>query len=276
MLEIPEAIVFSKQIEDLMVGKRIAKVIAGYSPHGFAFYSDTPETYESLLVGKIVDRAYAIAGQIEIVLSDVRLLFGDGATNRFLKADDKRPQKHQLYIEFDDGAGLVTTVQMYGMMYAFLDGTNDNFYYLVAKEKPSPLTGDFDESWFDSIRKDEKPNLSVKALLATEQRIPGLGNGGLQDILFNAGVNPQSRISAIGDEAFTDIFMSIKQTLGSMVSGGGRNTEKNLLGQPGGYRTILSAKTLADPCPKCGSAIQRKAYLGGNVYFCPVCQPLKK
>jgi len=27
-------------------------------------------------------------------------------------------------------------------------------------------------------------------------------------------------------------------------------------------------------CPVCGAAIVRQAYLGGNVYFCPVCQPL--
>jgi hypothetical protein len=32
----------------------------------------------------------------------------------------------------------------------------------------------------------EVKKLSLKALLATEQRIPGLGNGVLQDILFKA------------------------------------------------------------------------------------------
>ncbi|MFO7935831.1 MAG: zinc finger domain-containing protein [Bacteroidales bacterium] len=27
-------------------------------------------------------------------------------------------------------------------------------------------------------------------------------------------------------------------------------------------------------CPNCGDAIVKEAYMGGAVYFCPVCQPL--
>ena len=28
------------------------------------------------------------------------------------------------------------------------------------------------------------------------------------------------------------------------------------------------------PCPACGGSIIREAYMGGNVYFCPNCQPI--
>ena len=61
-----------------------------------------------------------------------------------------------------------------------------------------------------------------------------------------------------------------------MTRAGGRDTEKDLYGQAGGYRTILSRNTLDKPCPVCGGALIREAYLGGNIYFCPVCQPMKK
>ena len=47
-----------------------------------------------------------------------------------------------------------------------------------------------------------------------------------------------------------------------------------LYGDPAGYRTLLSKKTVKDPCPNCGGAIVKEAYLGGAVYFCPSCQPL--
>ena len=46
-------------------------------------------------------------------------------------------------------------------------------------------------------------------------------------------------------------------------------------GHAGGYGVKLSAKTLNHPCPRCGGTIERKAYMGGNVYYCPVCQPLR-
>ena len=51
--------------------------------------------------------------------------------------------------------------------------------------------------------------------------------------------------------------------------------ERDLFGKVGGYHTILLNKTLMYPCPAFGSGLKREAYLGGNIYFCPVCQPEK-
>ncbi|MDL2229908.1 hypothetical protein LJC14_06635 [Treponema sp. OttesenSCG-928-L16] len=165
---------------------------------------------------------------------------------------------------------------MYGGIWAFIEGRNDNPYYLAAKEKPNPLTDAFNESYFFKIAGNAKPSLSTKALLATEQRIPGLGNGTLQDILFNARINPKSKTASLSKAELKGLYISIKKTLAKMTAQGGRDTERNLFGDNGGYKTILSNKTLKDPCPVCGGVIVRQAYLGGNVYYCPVCQPLKK
>ena len=184
MLEIPESHTIAKQLNQTVAGKQIASVEANASPHGFAFYSGDPEGYPALLEGRTVERAEALAGQVEITLGDARLLFGDGANIRYYAAGEKLPAKHQLCVRFTDGSTLVCTIQMYGGIWAFLEGENDNFYYTVAKEKPNPLTGAFDRVYFDSLWDEIKPTLSVKGLLATEQRIPGLGNGTLQDILY--------------------------------------------------------------------------------------------
>jgi formamidopyrimidine-DNA glycosylase len=59
-----------------------------------------------------------------------------------------------------------------------------------------------------------------------------------------------------------------------MTESGGRDTEKDLYGNPGGYPTILSKNTFGNPCKKCGSKIVKEAYLGGSVYFCSGCQAL--
>ncbi|MPN41800.1 Formamidopyrimidine-DNA glycosylase [bioreactor metagenome] len=63
--------------------------------------------------------------------------------------------------------------------------------------------------------------LSVKALLATEQRIPGLGNGSLQDILFNARIHPKKKVTTLTDNEKEQLFYSIKATLQEMVDKGG-------------------------------------------------------
>ena len=274
MLEIPEALTIAAQIKETLSGRKIIKAEAAHSPHGFAFYFGDPQGYPALLEGKTISGAHANGGQVEIEAGDARITFHDGTAPRWYKAGSKVPPKHQLYLEFDDGGFIACTVQMYGGMMAFPEGANDNFYYLVGKEMPSPLSAAFDEAYFESIRDQVKPNTSVKALLATEQRIPGFGNGCLQDVLFTAGIHPQAKLSSLSDGQYAKLYESFKGILRAMADGGGRDTEKDLFGSPGGYVTILSSKTMGRLCPACGSTVLRKSYLGGNVYFCPTCQPL--
>lgn len=119
-------------------------------------------------------------------------------------------------------------------------------------------------------------SISAKAFLATEQRIPGLGNGVLQDILWNAGINPKTKLEKLGDNEIDEMYKCVRSTLLDMAANGGRDTEKDLFGCPGGYKTILSSNTYGKPCPKCGSDIIREAYMGGNIYYCPECQKVKK
>jgi formamidopyrimidine-DNA glycosylase len=116
----------------------------------------------------------------------------------------------------------------------------------------------------------------MKALLATEQRIPGLGNGVLQDILFNAGVHPKRKKSTLSDFQKAELFHCLKVTLKSMTDRGGRDTEKDLFGNLGGYKSVLSKNTYSVPCPNCGDTIIKEAYLGGTIYYCPACQPLSR
>jgi Formamidopyrimidine-DNA glycosylase len=110
--------------------------------------------------------------------------------------------------------------------------------------------------------------------LATEQRIPGLGNGTLQDILFNAGIHPKKKTQDLSEQQKEQLFFSIKNTISEMCELGGRDTEKDLFGAFGRYKTKLSKNTSGKPCDKCGSIVVKENYLGGSIYYCKECQPL--
>jgi len=272
MIELPEAAVIAKQINETVGGKKIKNVVAAQSPHKFAWYFGDPQEYKSLLTGRVISKAVSYGGQVEITAGNAKLLFSDGVNLRYYNKGEELPDKHQLLLEFDDGSSLVGSVQMYGGLSAFPEGENDNKYYLIAKEKPSPLSNDFDEAYFGSLFDEGGANLSLKAFLATEQRIPGLGNGVLQDILFNAKMHPKKKKGTLSVTDQRILFDSIKNTLSEMTAKGGRDTENDLSGRPGGYRTKLSKNTVGRPCSVCGTSIKKEAYLGGSIYYCARCQ----
>ncbi|MFV0397233.1 MAG: zinc finger domain-containing protein, partial [Bacteroidales bacterium] len=139
-------------------------------------------------------------------------------------------------------------------------------------ESISPLEDEYTEECFNKFITSEKRNIPIKALLATEQRIPGVGNGVLQDILFNAHIHPKRRIKTLNEIEKERLFHSLKSTLADMTLQGGRDTESDIFGQRGGYKTILSKNTYNNPCPRCGGTIIKESSMGGSVYYCPICQ----
>ena len=275
MIELPEAVHLADQLNDTVFGKRIAAVTAVHTPHKLAWYYGEPSTYSDLLIGRTIGKARPFGSMVEIKAENTNILFEEGVNVRFHGKGDPRPAKHQLLIEFDDHSALSFSIQMYGGVGAFPESELDNIYYRVAKEKPSPLTPTFDKDYFYGIVfGPEVQKLSMKALLTTEQRIPGLGNGVLQDILFNARMHPKKKVNSLSDEDKEVLFNAVKTTISMMASKGGRDTELGLFGHPGGYKTMLCKNAVNKPCPVCGTIIKKEAYMGGSIYYCERCQAL--
>ena len=186
---------------------------------------------------------------------------------------EKRPIKHQLLLEFADGSALSATVQMWGGLFCFKRGQAGGFPdYHIAQQKASPLSDTFDRHYFDQLFDANTGKLSAKAFLATEQRIPGLGNGVLQDILWTAKIHPKRKMAELSAAEIDAMYAAVKSVLLEMTRQGGRDTERDLFGCAGKYRTVLSKYTVDTPCPICDTPIRKEAYLGGSIYYCPGCQ----
>ena len=273
MIEIPEAIVLAQQINEAVSGKRIRQAIAAQSPHKLAWYHGEPEKYHDLLAGKKVDQAVAVGSFVEISGEGTVILLSEGIHLRFHGKEEMRPKKHQLLVEFEDGTAISASVQMYGGLLCFREGEFENIYYQQAQDKPSPMTDAFTKAYFDGlISAPEAKKRSAKALLATEQRIPGLGNGVLQDILFHAGIHPKRKSSTFIEKEIEGLYEAVRSTLTEMTAKGGRDTEKDLFGNAGSYKTKMSKNTANKPCLVCGTMIKKESYLGGSVYYCEECQ----
>lgn len=275
MIELPEAAVLARQLEETIKGKEIIDVVVGFTPHKFAFYYKEPEEYVELLAGKKITGACHRGGLVEIQAEDRLLVMSDGANIKYLKPGSKLPAKHQLLIGFDDQSCIVVSVRMYAMLWCCPEGELLHEYYLTGKNRPNAFSDAFTRSYFLQLMEgEEMAKKSAKAFLATEQRIPGLGNGVLQDILYEAGIHPKKLIKTLTEEQKDRLYRQIGVTLSEMYGQGGRSTEKDLFGQPGRYITRLTSAVVNQPCSKCGTLIQKENYMGGSIYYCPECQPM--
>lgn len=273
MLELPESYTIAKQVEETLVGKIISYVEVLHTPHRFAFFTGHPEEYDECLGGQTIMGAAYHGGMLEIRTEAYMILLSDGAYPKYYEDSRKFPKNHQLALFFDDETGVFVSIQMYGFIMVSPIGECTEGYYLSSAGKPNPLTEDFTYEYFRSLyEKTGEKKLSAKAFLATQQRIPGLGNGVLQDILWDAGLDPRFDMRNASEEDFRKLYGSIRKILQEMCDRGGRNVERDLFGQKGGYICQLSKNSLNEPCMRCGHEIHRAAYMGGTVYFCEKCQ----
>lgn len=272
MLEIPEIFALARQCNETLIGKRITCVTPTTNQQKFCWFNGDVSAYPTHLLGKTITKSTSQGMFLDLIIEDFTLSLCDGVNMRHYQPNEKLPDTFQLMIHFDDTSTLVFTVAMYGGIWLFTK-TFDNIYYQNSLKSPSPLTEAFSEEYFELLFTKVK-DMSVKAFLATEQRIPGLGNGSLQDILFLSKIHPKRKISTLTIIEKNTLLKTIKKTLHSMSTEGGRNTEKDLFGNYGGYKTLLSKNTVNKPCSICNDTITKESYMGGAIYFCPTCQHL--
>jgi len=273
MIELPEARTIAKDLRKEILGKKIINVGGNFTDHKFTFYYENPNKYKDMLtkreITNIIDRNF----YVEIEIEDYILFFRDGANIRYYNKDSKIPEKSKLLIEFDDGGFLNVTTSMYAFICLYDKNKKlDDKYYQIELDGIGPLDKEFTFDYFKSLLNEKTLKLSIKAFLATEQRILGIGNGVVQDIMYNARLHPKRKMNTLNETDIKNLYNAVINTLNDMVNQGGRDTEKNLYGEPGGYRTILSSKSYKDGCLECKREIKKEAYLGGSIYYCPACQ----
>ncbi len=275
MFELPEYVTLSRQMNEALAGKTIARGGLGNSPHKFVWYNRTHDEFETLTRGKVVGLARSRGRWLFIPLDPgYVLLFGEcGGKVLYLPAGSQPPAKYHLYLAFTDGSALTAATQMWGAYELYEAGQEQERQY-VKGMRPTPTDPEFTFDYFsalvDSLLAGEKR--SVKALLTQEQFIPGLGNAIAQDIMFRARLHPRHPIAELDRNQRQALHGAILHTVREVIDQGGRYDEFDLYGRPGGYVRLMDGKAASRPCPDCGTAVEKIQYLGGACYLCPQCQ----
>ncbi|MFA6552726.1 MAG: bifunctional DNA-formamidopyrimidine glycosylase/DNA-(apurinic or apyrimidinic site) lyase [Candidatus Paceibacterota bacterium] len=143
---------------------------------------------------------------------------------------------------------------------------------------PEPLLKNFGFEIFKK-RLSKKPNGKIKQVLMDQTVISGIGNIYSDEILFESGVHPKSKVSAIPDKKLREIFNFTKSILKKGISLGGDSMSdyRNPYGKKGNFQNNHKAyRRTGGLCPQkeCGGKIERLRVGGRNAHFCPKHQIL--
>jgi len=275
MIELPEASIIAQQMSQELQGKQIESCVRGNVSHRFAFYSRSAEEYEAILRGKVMGEA---TGHGPAILASVKpdytlVLGGGGERILFHQSERTLPKKHHLLLRYQDGTYLTVTVQGWGNV-LLLQRSELAEHPHVGQGRVSALSDAFTFEYFERLFREleEKDSKSVKFFVISEPGVWGVGNGYLQDILFRSKIHPKRRAVEIVEQERQALYKAIRETLKQAVELGGRDTERDLYNHRGEYRRMMHSKNVGQPCPACGTPIEKIQYLGGACYFCPRCQ----
>jgi formamidopyrimidine-DNA glycosylase len=270
MLELPEVLTLSRQLDKELRGKTIARASRGNSPHKFAFFKPSDEGLARVLARKKVD---AVKGDGKCILFHLkpRALFCiaemDGRI-LFHRKGAELPAKYQLLVSFSDGTALTATVGLWGFFGA---GKAIPPGLLDQSKTVDPLGADFTLARFNQLFVEyPKPNHAIKAFLINRPRLRGFGNGYMQEMLFRAGILPTRKVASIDREERRLLHRAIRGVLAQATRQGGSADCCDIYGQPGGYVKAVGARVKS--CTVCRTPIAKRSFLGGATYYCPRCQ----
>lgn len=274
MIEMPEAVTLAHQMQQTLTGKTYQHFSKGVLTHKFLWLNKPAEEYDAMLSGMPVTGATSYGRSIYLYSGDLHLLWFGELGGRIIYHPKRAalPAKYHLRWDFTDGSSLTFNMQMWG--FVNLMERSELAAHPYAEVGTPPLSVRFNMECFERLLEEypEKTKKGIKGFLVTSKHVNGIGNGYLQDILFRAKLHPTRKIPTLNTDDRMKLHEAIQAVLAEAIRLGGREDERDLFDHPGGYKRLMSGETVGQPCPECGTKIEKITYLGGACYICPSCQ----
>ncbi len=281
MPELPEVETIRRQLQKLIVGKKIREVKVNL-PKMVKLPSGK---FRKTIIGATVKEVRRRAKILIIELSNGwSLLIHLKLSGRLIfrkKGEELGPEdirwNHLIYYFSDDSRLFHNDLRQFGYVKLVKTGELGDFF---KKEKlgPEPLKKNFSFDEFLAILK-KKPKAKIKQSLMDQQNIAGIGNIYSDEILFFARIHPLRKVKNLNPSEIKKVFEGVRKILPEAIRFGGSSVRDFLdaLGEEGGYVPKLKVYGReGEKCSRCGAIIKRIKIGSRSAHFCPKCQPLTK
>jgi len=276
MPELPEVETVRRNLDRALVGATIVDVRFGDFTGSIA--NPAPEIFADELRGRRfigtgrrgkylllrLDSGDVIAVHLRMT-GDLHIAGGDEPWGKHL----------HLALRLDDGRELrFADVRKFGRIWLL---TPPELEDLDERIGPEPLDPAFTAEQFHE--RMQSHSRAIKALLLEQAFLAGVGNIYADEALFAARIHPLRAASSLTPAEAAELLVAIRLAFQSAIDRGGSTIRnyRNGLGEAGGNQRYLQIYTLAegDPCPRCGTPINRIVVAQRGTRFCATCQPLE-
>ncbi len=116
-------------------------------------------------------------------------------------------------------------------------------------------------------------NRTLKRALTDPRILSGIGNAYSDEILHAAQLSPLAQTRKLTPEEFQRLYTATITTLNEWVARFNAEAQINFPEKVTAFRPDMAAHgRYLQPCPRCGSPIQRIRYADNETNYCPTCQ----
>jgi formamidopyrimidine-DNA glycosylase len=271
--ELPEVEITARGLASLLPGRRIAgvtnldweRMLGGWRADDFAAAlvgaTVTGVDRRGKLVLVRLDRGRALA--IHRKMSGNVLFFSESTP--------PKPHTHAV-LRFEDGAEVhYVDPRKFGRLRFCLDEAA--VAALVDGMGPEPLGEELTSAELGA--RLARRSAPIKQALLDQGVVAGLGNIYADEALFLAGVSPFRPANRVSDAERERLIAAIRRVLTEAIGEGGTTfiSHVGALGEAGAYwdHRRVYGRT-GQPCPVCGTPIERRVLGQRSTHSCPVCQ----
>jgi formamidopyrimidine-DNA glycosylase len=269
MPELPEAETIARQLDDLIRGRRLTRVVHVREDMVLGVLGGLAGL-ERILGGMTVVEVGRRGKRVILRLAPTgQLIVRLGMTGRLQvqRASDVIEKHTHLRIVIDNGESELRfrDPRRFGGIQYVEDGSGADETLGI---EPLEMTR-------DDFRRLMQRRRQIKALLMDQSAIAGLGNIYCDESLFAARIHPLTRADALTVAQADRLRNTIQSTLRRAIRHKGSTLMdyRDASGERGGFQLRHRVyQREGEPCLTCGTPIKRIVAAGRSTFFCPKCQ----
>ena len=261
MPELPEVESFKQYLENTSLRKEISGAVLRYD---HMLLATGKAAIVKALKGSKLTGALRHGKFLFIKLSKGGYLlvhFGLTGDFRFVEKGGKEPRFSAMIIKFKNGSMLAFTDPRQMGKIGLVDDVNQ--FIRNKGYGPDALTISKEEF----IERLEGRRTNIKTALMNQKLVAGVGNEYSDEILFQVGLHPESRVDKLSTKLLENIWKHMRKILEKAVS---VDADRDLLSD----YFFLDNRKAGLECPNCKGETEFKTVGGRSAYFCPKCQEL--